>query len=490
MATYGSFPGVRVTTQSGGISSIAIGEEEKLVVFGESDYVLDTSGSSDELAVEGDDTSLTISASSPEQINARREADAKFGTDSELADGMKEALANGANIDFLYGVAVPRDFVEAETQSAQQGTLDNTSLVENTGDAVDSTGDNLNDMGIEVYDDNSPSTELTVEFRYNGAPSIPSDADTVYINPLTGEYAADATADGANYEFSYTYNDYGTAFGAQDVKNVVNENETGVYVALTDSDSVSSSLQSEVSTLRDNFQLVNAISVAEPNDSEVLDAANVTDTNGGADARYDTANYGTANQSVSAEYYYKFAPGREADEVKTIAGGFGGLFAGNPISDPIYNDELSGYQSLEQKFSKTDADNMRAEDIIPVRTGGSVRVQGNRATNFSTSGTVAADFWTRRITDRVILIGKQVGDEIIGRINDEDTRAQAQRLINAEMQQLVSDRLIRANTDSETNWTVDVYEDSTNDDEVNIDISFTPYGIVKQVDETITVNTN
>jgi hypothetical protein len=33
-------------------------------------------------------------------------------------------------------------------------------------------------------------------------------------------------------------------------------------------------------------------------------------------------------------------------------------------------------------------------------------------------------------------------------------------------------------------------EDSTNDDEVNIDISFSPYGIVKRVDETITVDTN
>jgi hypothetical protein len=489
MATYGSFPGVRVTTESGGISSIAIGEEEKIVVFGEANYVYDDDNTSDtyqDLIVEGDDATLGVTASDPEQINARREANTKFGTDSELADGMREALANGANIDFLYGVAVPRDYVEGEVQGTQSGTLDNTSIVENIGASVDSSGDTAGDQGIDVTDTGGGS--LDVELRYNGAPDTPGDADTVYINPLTGEYAADAAPD-TDYEFSYTYNDYSTAFGAEAVRGIVNEDETGIYVALSDSDLVSSSLQGEVSTLRNNYQLVNAISVAEPNDNEVISDANTSDENGGADARYDTGNYATANQSVSAEYYYKFAPGREENVDKTIAGGVGGLFAGNPISDPIYNDELTGYQSLEQTFSKSDADNMRGEDIIPIRSGGGIRVQGNRATNFSTSNTVAADFWTRRITDRVILIGKQVGDAIIGRINDEDTRSQAERLIRAEMRQLVADRLIRSNAD-ETNWTVDVYEDSTNDDEVNIDISFSPYGIVKRVDETITVDTN
>lgn len=463
MATYGEFPGVRVETNSGSISSISIGAEEKLVIFGEASY--DASNN-----VEGDDTSLNISASEPEQINARREANSKFGDGSELAEAMKEALANGANIDFLYGVAVPRVDVTGETfdgTASATGTLENVEILEDASTISTDSG------------------SYEFEFRYNGAPATPTADDTVFVNPLTGEYAVtDSVTVTAASTIDYTYNDYSSAFGAESVRNVVNEDETGIYAVLSDSDSVSSSLASEVSTLRSNYQLVNAISVAEPN-------ANQVDSNdNSADARYDSGNYGSANQSVSAEYFYKFAPGREENDVKTIAGGVGGLFAGNPISDPIYNDELTGYQSLEQSLSKADADNLRDADIIPVRSGGSIRVQGNRATNYSTADTVAADFWTRRITDRVILIGKQVGDRIIGRINDEDTRARAERLINAEMRELVQDRLIRSNGDDETNWTVDVYEDSSNDDEVNINIAFTPYGIVKRVDETITVNTN
>jgi hypothetical protein len=483
MATFGSFPGVRVETRSGGISSISVGAEEKLVLFGEANYVLD-SGS---LVVEGDDAALDVSASSPEQIVARLGASRRFGAGSELAVGMTDALANGANIDFLFGVAVPREIVEGELQSTQTGTLDNVALVESTGDAVDTAAGTIGKQGIEVLDG---STEQTVELRYNGAPATPSDADTVFVNPLTGEYAADEAPDDGDYTFNYTFNDYSAAFGAQEVRNIVNENETGIYAAMSDSDSVSASLSAEVSTLRDNFQLVNAVSLAEPNDNEVLDAANTSDENGGADARYDTATYSSANQSVSSESFYKLAPGRLENEGRTIIGGVGGLFAGNSLSNPIFNDELSGFQSLEQVFSKTDADNIRDEDIIPVRSAGSIRVQGNRSTSFSDAEAVAGDFFSRRITDRVILIGRQVGQNILGRINDAETRAAARRLIQSELRELVSEGLIRSNTSTETNFSVEVFEDPTNSEEVKINIAFTPFGVVKRIDETITVNRN
>jgi hypothetical protein len=478
MAVYGSFPGVRIETQSGGIASISIGEAEKIVLFGESNY----DGSNN---VAGDDASLSISAAAPEQIAGTREADAKFGSDSELANAMKEALANGANISFLYGVAVPRESVTGESisgTSGATGTLNNVEIVEDTST-------------IALEDSGGSAVDLAVEFRYNGAPStdggyaagsVPD--DTIFINPLTGEYAMTSeSVTTTPATIDYTHNDYSTAFSSNSVLNVVNEDETGIFVALSDSDSVSSSLNTEVSNMRTNYKLVNALSLAEPNDNELLSSES---TRGGADARYDTANYGSANQSVSSEYFFKFAPGRQQDSSATIGGGLAGLFGGNPISDPIYNEALSGYQGVEQTLSKSEADDLRAEDIIPIRQGGSIRVQGNRSTAFSESDSVAADFWVRRITDRVILIGKGVGDEIIGRINDEETRTQARRLIENQLIQLVDDRLIRSNEADETYWSVEVFEDSTNPDEVNIDISFTPYGIVKRVDETIIVDTS
>jgi hypothetical protein len=466
MAIFGDFPGVRVETSRGGVSSVAVGVAEKVIVFGEGLY--DASNN-----VDGD-----ASASTPRQINAPLEADTLFGADSELAEGMQEALQNGANIDFLHGVAVPRTDVTAESQGAQTGSLDNVEIVEDT-DSI--TVEDMDGGGTSV-------ATLDVEFRYAGAPSSPSESDTVFINPLTGEYAADS-GPSDHFEFDYTVNDYETAFNDEEVRGVVNENETGVLWALTDSDAVSSQLDTVVSTLRDNYQLVTGFAFAEPNDQITFDAAETTAENGGSEPRYDAANYDSANQSVNSNSFFKLAPGRvDGDADKTIGGGLAGLYAGKPIDDAVYNEAVSGFTALQQKLNKTEADALRDEDLIPIRSGGSIRVKGNRATSFSEPDSVAADFFTRRITDRVILIVKQVGDQIIGQINNAETRAQTQQVINSELGRLAADGIIKPNAGDENNFNVQVFEDSTNKNEVNVDVQFTPQGIVKRIDASVTVD--
>lgn len=465
MATYGDFPGVRVVTEQGGIQSVAVGVEEKVIIFGEAVYQNDNT-------VDGDGSAGTLTS-----INAPLEADKLFGAGSEIAEGMKKALQNGANIDFLRGVAVPRKEITAESQAGQTGSVDNVEVFEDT-DTI--TVEDLDGTDTVVR-------TLDVEFRYNGAPSTPSESDTVFINPLTGDYAADALASD-HFEFTYQHLDYEEAFNDSEVLSYIDENETGLLFALSDSDAVSSQLATVVSTLRENYQLATGFTFAEPNDNYVFDAANTTPDNGGAEPRYDTANYDSANQSVSSSAFFKPAPARvEGEPDETIGGGLAGLYVGNSIDDAVYNEIVSGYASLQQSLNKTEADDLRDQDLIPVRSGGSVRVRGNRATNFSQSDSVAADFWTRRITDRVILIVKLVGDAILGRINNPDTRDQAEGVILRQLGQLAADEIIKPNGEEE-NYNVQVYEDSVNKNEVNIDVQFTPYGIVKQVDANVTVN--
>jgi hypothetical protein len=475
MTTYGSFPGVQVTTAGGGITAVVIGDEENLVLFGEADYDRDglfvrTDGESADTADGLDSSTTTVSTESPEQINARNEADAKFGDDTELANAMKDALANGANIDFMYGVAPERYLREETFSGSATGTLSNVPVYEDTSE-------------IDFYD-STGSANLDVRFVYDTNVSAPTGvSDTVNLNPHTGEFAAD---DSADFTVGYRSVDYDTAFGVQAVRNIVNEDETGVYCALSEADSVSSALNSEVSAQRNNYQLVNALHAAEPNSNEVSDTT-VAFTNADNDPRYDTSTYSSdGNQSIDADYMFKFAPVRQEDSTETVMGGVGGLFAGNPISDPIYNDPLSGF-TLDQSLSKSEANDLRDEDIIPVRQAGSVRVKDNISTSTETDW--ERDFWRRRITDRVILIAKTVGDSIIGRINDEDTRSAAERQIEAEMRSLVDSRLIKPNTDTEQNFFVDVYESSTDSDEVKIDVGFTPFGIVKRIDASVTIDT-
>ena len=479
VTTFGSFPGVRVETSGGGITAVTIGEEEKLVLFGAANYeddgLFNSTGVTDSISGEA-------SAEEPVQINARREADTFFGEGSQLAGAMRGALANGANINFLFAVAPKRVNVSDEVQTTQTGTVDNFPLYE------DNVSDEDTIENIVVSDDEYVGYDII--FRYDGEPASPDEAGTIAINPLTGQYATESAPTG-DLSFDYKYLDWGSAFDAGDVEQIVNEDETGIFSALSDSDAVSSMLSGTVSTLRGNYQLVNGLSGAEPNDQEIVtvDGEPLAADLGNyqrADARYDTSDYVNANQSVDSDSYYKFAPVRERNQKTTVLGEVGGLFAGNSITDPVYNEPLSGISELEQQFTRTDANNMRDQNIIPIRQNGSIRVKDNLSTSTETDW--ERDFWRRRIADRVILIAKQIGESIIGRINDDQTRDSAERLIAAEMRTLVDDRLLRGNTEDEDYWFVDVYEDSTNPNEVNIDIGFTPLGIVKRVDVSITIN--
>lgn len=471
MTTYGDFPGVQVEVASGGITSVAIGGEETLVVFGAANYENDATFQADG---EADSVVDAASAEEPVQINARTEADTYFGSGSELADGLREALTNGANIDFMHGVA-PRRLNAEETQATQSGTLNNAPLWEEDVSA---------DENIDAVSFND-GTEKTIRFTYDGAPTAPTENDTVAVNPLTGEFTANA-APSTDFTVQYKYLDWESAFTASAVEDIVREDDTAIYAPLTEADSVSATLDELVTDYRsDQYKLVSVISGAEPNANE-----EVTDDQGAyvrTDARYDTSDYANANQSVDSDYYFKAAPVRRANSSRTVLGGVGGLFAGNDIDNPIYNDQLIGYESLEQSFTKGDEENMRTENIIPIRQAGSIRVKDNIST--STESGWERDFWRRRIVDRVILIAKTIGDNIIGRINDEDTRNAAARMIRAEIREMVSDRLLRPNEEGNQRWYVDVYPSSTQSDEVNIDIAVTPYDIVKQVDASVTIDT-
>jgi hypothetical protein len=83
---------------------------------------------------------------------------------------------------------------------------------------------------------------------------------------------------------------------------------------------------------------------------------------------------------------------------------------------------------------------------------------------------------------------KQIGDAILGLINNPDTRQDAEDAIDRELGSLAREGLIKDNEGEELNYKVEVFESSTNKNEVDINVSFTPFGIVKQVDASVTVN--
>lgn len=463
MATYGSFPGVKVTTSGGGLTGVTVGAEEKLVLYG-------PGGS-------GANASTNV----PTQIQSLSDADTKFGDGSPVAEAVKQALANGANRDFLYGVLVDENTVSSEnigngSTGANNHTdgqkISNLPLLEDPSSITVYDGSS-NDLGLTinfVWETNTDDT--TTDFSSGSASSGEFD-----INPLTGEWRDDGT--GQDYHIDYSWHDYSTAFDT--ASDVLDEGETGILATLTESPDVHSALTTTVSNLRTSYQMAQAVAGARPNK-----------TNADGEAVFTSSDYTDTSDDdtlylVGPSRQDNYTGQRSTEHPETVIGAVAGMMAGHPITDPVYNDAVSGLDNLTQKLTSTDADNLRNEEVIPLRQGGSIRVKGNLSTSTATDWT--RDFWRRRIVDRAILVTKQVGDDTIGRINDDQTREDAEDVIFAEFSEMVEDRLLKPNTDDETRWYVEVVEDDTNSDQINIDVGITPQGIAKRIDETITINT-
>lgn len=297
----------------------------------------------------------------------------------------------------------------------------------------------------------------------------------------------DAFGNGANNAFTYAVavDDDDSEDGVEQIELweaaidsaqfVVNEGETGVYTVLTEDEDVVSYLSGVVTDLRGDYKMVKGFGGAPPNDEDE-DGIPL----------YDTTDYSTPFDNDSL---FVTAPNRQEDPDQdlTVLGGVSGRFAGNDITQPVYNTGLRGYTGMYQPISRSEANDLRDANVIPIKQNGNIRIADNTSTSEELDW--ERDFWRRRIVDRVILIAKGVGDATVGRINDERTRDAAEDQIRTQLRGLVRDRLLEPNTGDEENWFVEVSQDPADPDKVNIDMGITPQGIAKRVDVDLVIDT-
>lgn len=466
MATYGNFPGVRITTTGGGLTGVQVGGEEVLTLFGPG-------------AGDPDSEDDLVGYSEPTQFESISDAGRKFGDGSPLAESVQQAMANGANRNYLYGVRTPD--VDVDLENIGAGVVDATAhtdgaKIQNTPVFEEEEYITVSEGGTVVFDGSADEVSFVFETNTDDTSTDFSDGvapdGEFELNPLTGEWRDDGT--GGDYDISYTYHDYESAF--EGAKDVLREGDSGVYATITEAPDVHGALEAEVNALRNNYQMVVGVAGARPNK-----------TSDDGEAVFETGTYGDTTDS---DVMFLAGPARQSGysgQPTTIIGALGGLMAGNPITNPIYNDTLSGLGGLVERFNHTDAENMREAEVIPIRQAGSIRVKDNRSTSTETDWT--RDFWRRRIVDRVLLVSKQVGDDTIGRINDGDTREDAENVIYAQLTEMVDDRLLKENTADETRWYVEVVGRTGDSDGVSIDLGITPQGVVKRIDQSVTIST-
>jgi hypothetical protein len=444
--TFGDFPGVQVTTAGGAITGVAVGRENKLIVVG-----ID------------DDGGGSASINEPTQVAAptTQNFDSTFGSGSELSTALQDASGNGANNDFLYGVVAEQIGVTDENHTNTSFTVDNAPILE--------------EISSLTITDVSAGTDLTVEFRYDSPPSTPSSTDTAFVNPHTGE--VEINSSNSDFDVDYTYIDWSAALDA--AETVIDQGETAVIAALTEAESVATTLSQNVNALRSDYKMALGVTAAQPN-ANATGSEPILDQN---DAKVDASAY---TDSIDNDAYFLHAPARKEDSVYTVTGALAGIIAGNALDDSIYTDNLST-SNLDQRLSSSEASDLRDEQVIPIRqpkSGGSIEVSGNIST--STETDYDRELFTRRIVDQVILIARSVGRSVIGQINDQNTRDTAENQIRSELRGLAQDRLIQPSTESEENWQVTVYE--VDADTIGVDITITPYGIAKEFDVSLTID--
>jgi hypothetical protein len=326
---------------------------------------------------------------------------------------------------------------------------------------------------VRVFDTASSfgdGNELTVEFRYGEGFSAPTDSDTIAINPITGEWNANTTITDTLNIF-YVPKNFSDTF--DDVDGTVNENETGIYVPITRSNTVSTTLDSKINSLRTEYKLVQAITALQPNGT----------VNG--EPYYNTG--GSLGDTVDNDAFYRVAPVDEEGSAETALPAVAGNFAGTLISEPVYGNTLSGVESLVQKLKKSERDELRDEfNVIPLKELGSISIDGNTST--STATDYARTFFVRRIIDRIILLSKVLGDAVIGRKNTEQNRKLLRNELVEEIEDLVEDDVLQPNDGEDRNWYVEVSASEFN--EVAVEVGVTPVGVIKRIDEEIIIDTS
>jgi hypothetical protein len=163
--------------------------------------------------------------------------------DCELSRGAAAASANG--VGTVYAVPLAETTTTETTSSAASGTL---------GEAPIFNPDLHPDHDITVTDTVS-GNDVTVTVVYEQSVTTPSEADTMNLNPITGEWAADTASD---YDIQYTYGNYTDAIDAAadlDVRYVV---------VGTEAESVKADLVAALNDIANDFDFKRGVVGARP----------------------------------------------------------------------------------------------------------------------------------------------------------------------------------------------------------------------------------
>lgn len=373
-------------------------------------------------------------------IESSADASTAFGEDSELKQNVDAALANSAGT--IYAVPVSETTGETETfTGSQSGTLANPS-----GPIFDP---NVQPEHEITAQDTVEATSVTVNTVYASPPSQPTDANTMNVNPVTREWAADESSD---YDITYDYGDYSSA-----VTEVVKKVPRIVSV-LTENTTVANDLLTELNSYDTGFDFMHGVVGAMPE----------VGASGYSDALDDR------RISVVAPSR-GFLDAAETDMIRTM-GAVGGKQAGKALGDSTTYESLNGLASLNTVYTNSELATLIDSQVYPLQQKGGITVIKDMTTSTDSK---FERIYASEIVDEATEISHQISQEFIGEANTEDNRLSLRESHASSYAELSESDLLEA-------YSVSVSK-GANDFEVDLNIGLDVIGIMDVIDVTVTV---
>jgi hypothetical protein len=437
---FGSIPGVKVSTSDGVVGGATVGREQFTVLVGV-----------------GNNSVGSAPTNVPVTVDSRSDATNKFGAGSDLVAGYRRALSTGANSNFVKAVMASTSSATESFTAEAVATLANAPIVRDT-DRITIT-------------DTTDASEFIVRQRFESPPTAPTESGVAHINPLTGEVSLSTTTD---FEVSYEFADWASAFEA--VSESIIEGEFAlIHPMMLIFKTIQATVTETLDKMRKDYKFGLVHAVATPNA-----------TTAGGRPKVDSSTY---TNPWDDDRVFLTAPSA-IEGADPSAGDFNighgsaqaGVFAGAELDDPVFNESVPRNGRLVQRVSRTTADALRAERVIPVRDTGVPTLADNRSTYVPEKGDWERDFFTRRVVDVTVATIQRVADAALGGINDPETRGDLNDILVSEIDDLKDLGILKPDGQF-----IDVFR--IDRDTIGIDIGITPFGVAKQATSTLIIET-
>lgn len=422
--TYGEtvIPGTQITVKGGG--TIAVSR-----AFSQDQGIVGTMDTSNGTATPGE----------VETFTSVSEAEDLFGEDSELARAAAAAKNNRAQE--IHAVAVS-DTEQTDNETASSsGTLAESPIIDpNTSPSYDITAE---DGAQETID---------VNLVYEDTVTSPSDAQTMNLNPVSGDWEADESDD---YDITYHTGDYTAAIDALLPKT------PRIVSVQTASSSVTSHLATELENDAGEFDFMHGVVNAEP-----------------------TIDPDTFSQSTNESRIVMVAPSRAyVDDAETemvmTAAAVGGLFAGLALGDSGTYNTVRGLTALRREFTPSEAGKLTDERVAPLLNDGGIKLIKDQTTSEDVK---FERLYSNEIVDEATELSHQITQQFVGELNTARNRQDLEESHRTVYQEMQNDRPPLLD-----NYSVSAEQDSSDDETVNVTVGLDVVNVIDTIDVTIVV---